>query len=439
MIAIVRAVALAGLATAATGATAPQILSLSLTQPAQTRQAEIAYSIDGAGFATFQFKTNGVDILHALSVRAVTGDINCFLPTDGTYTFTWDAGSDMPERVLTNLTVEMTLWSPATPPTWCAVGLTDSEAPLYWYGKESEVPYGITDSRWKESWLLLRKVPDSGGQRVVQGSPSVETGRSANEAIRWVRITRPFYLGIYQITQQQWQNVMGGTPPAYWSSPTWRDQRPVEQVSYNTIRGSVAQGVDWPGSGALVAQGSFMDKLRERVGRCLEFDLPTEAQWEYACRAGTLSAWNNGTTITAAGNDDNLNLLGRNSYNGGQFVDSNNNKRNPDAVLGGVVAVTTSNATAAVGSYLPNAWQLYDMHANVWEWCLDWYVADMTSYAGDDPIGPVSGSERVVRGGCLNNGCSSCRSARRDPKAATTATKDVGFRVGSTAIFHWEE
>jgi formylglycine-generating enzyme required for sulfatase activity len=101
--------------------------------------------------------------------------------------------------------------------------------------------------------------------------------------------------------------------------------------------------------------------------------------------------------------------------------------------LGNIVAVTTSNATAAVGSYLPNAWGLYDMHGNAWEWCLDWYAASGDSLCGDDPQGPPTDSVRVRRGGCWNGGASDCRSARRSSGSPLGRTLYVGFRVAAPA------
>jgi formylglycine-generating enzyme required for sulfatase activity len=97
--------------------------------------------------------------------------------------------------------------------------------------------------------------------------------------------------------------------------------------------------------------------------------------------------------------------------------------------------VTTSNATAAVGSYLPNAWGLYDMHGNVWEWCLDYYIAGDASLEGSDPVGPslAVGSARVLRGGCWGDGASYCRSARRRSFSPSARNNGLGFRVAAVA------
>ena len=152
-----------------------------------------------------------------------------------------------------------------------------------------------------------------------------------------------------------------------------------------------------------------MGKLRTKTG--LAFDLPTEAQWEYACRAGTTKALNNNTDLQSLEQDSNMDVLGRYWYNGGSSYSS-------DPVNGG---------TAEVGSYQANNWGLYDMHGNVWEWCLDWYG----SYNGDatDPNGPESGSGRVLRGGSWPGIARYCRSANRSISYPDDALNGLGFRL----------
>ena len=181
--------------------------------------------------------------------------------------------------------------------------------------------------------------------------------------------------------------------------------RPVESVSYNRIRGK-AKGSDWPSSKD-VDDDSVLGLLRSTL--FCNFDLPTEAQWEYSCRAGTTTAWNNGTDITNTDQDTELDKLGRYRYN-------------HDDGKGGY-----SDAHTTVGSYLPNAWGLYDMHGNVREWCLDWYG----SYEGDatDPKGPAEGTYRLLRGGfhwCI--GASVCRSAMRFHENPSNGHAE-GFRL----------
>jgi len=153
-----------------------------------------------------------------------------------------------------------------------------------------------------------------------------------------------------------------------------------------------------------------MGKLRAKTA-ARAFDLPTEAQWEYACRASTTMALNNDTNLQNEEQDPNMDILGRCLYNGGSNYTS-------DAVNGG---------SAASGTYLVNQWGLYDMHGNVWEWCLDWYG----SYGGvaTDSSGPGAGSSRVFRGGSWNYSASYCRSAFRYYDFPDYDWGNVGFRL----------
>ena len=209
-------------------------------------------------------------------------------------------------------------------------------------------------------------------------------------------LTRPYYMGVFQVTQRQYELVMGNNPSQYTG-----DMRPVERVSYNTIRGANL-GAQWPSSSGVDAN-SFMGKLQSRTG--IGFDLPTEAQWEYACRAGTTSDYNNGGNTA-----NNLNTLGRyysNRYDG----------------KGGFSQHTT------VGSYLPNAWNLYDMHGNVLEWCLDWF--DSLPSGEENPQGPLSGTKRLRRSGGWQNDASVSTSSHRDGYASPNVDNDsnTGFRL----------
>ena len=208
---------------------------------------------------------------------------------------------------------------------------------------------------------------------------------------RMITLTKPFYIGVFEVTQAPYALVMGSNPAGYEGGT-----RPVERVSYDMIRGSGA-GAGWPASSAVDAD-SFLGRLRARTG--LDFDLPTEAQWEYACRAGTTTEYCNGDT------EYDLEKVGRYDGNGG-----------------------ASSQHAVVGSYQPNAWGLYDMHGNVWEWCLDWYDYSLGTDSATDPVGAASGYYRVLRGGSWNDDAQDCRSAGRRSRYPSHEGGDVGFRL----------
>jgi formylglycine-generating enzyme required for sulfatase activity len=212
--------------------------------------------------------------------------------------------------------------------------------------------------------------------KFVMGSPSNEAGRVEDEGPqREVTISKPFYLGIHEITQGQYEVIMASNPACFKGAT-----RPVERVSWEDAT-------------------EFCERLSQKTGK--KVTLPTEAQWEYACRAGS-------TTRFCFG-DDEKQLAAYARY--GQSVE---------------------DGTAPVGMGKPNAWGLYDMHGNVWEWCSDRYAKSYANLSSVDPTGPNSGQTRVLRGGCwyLSFGPEYCRSAcRYDISPGGRGGNLFGFRV----------
>ena len=225
----------------------------------------------------------------------------------------------------------------------------------------------------------------------TMGSPKNELGRNIGETQHEVTLTEGYWLGKYEITQEQYETVMGNNPSSFRGG-----NLPVETVSWNDAM-------------------DFCAKLTEieKAAGCLpegyEYTLPTEAQWEYACRAGTTTALNNGKNLTDIMLCPNLDEVGWYWHN--------------------------SNITIhPVGQKKPNDWGLYDMHGNVWEWCLDWYE-DYKTIAVADPTGPEIGSNRVVRGGGCSQSAYRCRSADRNSYEPNTRWSYYGFRVVLTPIY----
>lgn len=272
--------------------------------------------------------------------------------------------------------------------------------------KLTDVPEGGWTDEYKTTKLVLRRIE---GGTFVMGSPTNELGHATDEAQHRVTLTKPYYIGVFEVTQRQWELAME-TCPSFFSNRTYYATRPVEEVSYNDIRGGLA-GAEWPAAKA-VDTSSFLGILREKTG--LAFDLPTEAQWEYACRAGTTTALNSGKNLTETNSCPNMDIVGRYYYNNSTGY----LERWCDTSLG----------TDKVGSYLPNAWGLYDMHGNVGEWCLDW---SGTYGTGDviDPVGGDSGSDRVLRGGSWWNSAEGCRSANRNRGDPSVIYGNNGFRL----------
>jgi formylglycine-generating enzyme required for sulfatase activity/pimeloyl-ACP methyl ester carboxylesterase len=265
------------------------------------------------------------------------------------------------------------------------------------------LPSPIPDE-YRTTKLVLRRIPAG---TFTMGSPPDEIGRSDNETRHQVTLTQDFYIGVFEVTQRQWERVMG-TWPSYFVNATGRDARPVEQVSYDDIRGS-SSGSGWPANNSVDAS-SFLGRLRDKSG--LVLDLPTEAQWEYACRAGTTTALNSGKNLTDVSECPNMDEVGRYVYNG--------------------------NGTETVGRYLPNSWGLYDMHGNVWEWCLDWW---MESYSADpvtDPEGSTTASGRLLRGGCWGFDAGYCRSSKRDDRGGPALRSALcGARLCAALSGRW--
>lgn len=222
--------------------------------------------------------------------------------------------------------------------------------------------------------------------RFLMGSPKSEKDRNAGETRHEVTLTRGFWLARTQVTQELWQNIMGNNPSYHSSSGL---QAPVEQVSWNEAL-------------------AFCGKLtaRERAKGALpegwEYSLPTEAQWEYACRAGSTK------TYCFGDKEEKLGDYAWYSFNSG-------------------------GKTHPVGQKKPNAWGLYDMHGNVWEWCLDWY-SDNPKGAVTDPTGAPSGSSRVYRGGGWGSDAWSCRSAYRNGGNPGSRNDGQGFRAAVVPI-----
>ena len=290
-----------------------------------------------------------------------------------TFRMTWNMAADMPANYnRAKFSMKMYAYAGAAP--YMVIDLSPgASAEKYDVTYLTEIPNGEWDDEYKTSKLVLKLVCPG---TFMMGTPVDEPGHSwvnANYEIQHkVTLTQPFYMGVFELTQKQYQLVMGSNPVTSYSSSYVGDYRPVCVVSYNMLRGSDL-GAKWP-SGKQVDATSFFGKLRTKTG--ITFDLPTEAQWEYTCRAGTGTALNSGKDLTNA----NLNEVARN-YN------------NRNDGKGGYSYYHT-----VVGKYLPNAWGFYDMHGNVAEWCRDWWQNSLSETA-IDPKGPESGSHRVMRGG----------------------------------------
>ncbi len=214
----------------------------------------------------------------------------------------------------------------------------------------------------------------------LMGSPEYETGRSSDEIMHEVILTKGFYMQKTSVTQGQWKAVMGNNPSSF---PGGGDDCPIESISWDECQG-------------------FIRRLN--AGKAGIYRLPTEAEWEYACRAGSSTPFCNGEISELyCAHDPLLSEVGWYCGNSGR-------KSRP------------------VAQKSPNAWGLYDMHGNVSEWCQDWY-GEYGSDSQTDPCGPKSGSAKVIRGGSWFGNAKNCRSASRFHWPPNSRSEFIGFRL----------
>ena len=382
-----------------------------------------------------------ISVVNCEVTPAVTNVAHVFrqgvLPvSDGTHRVTWDANAEGVNFKSQNVKVfaEIVHYAEKYMIIDVHEGPTATVYPVTYLHGAPEGGFNRDEDKdeYKGGKIVLRLIPPGS---FVMGSPTTEPGRvgksgatsydtSAREVQHAVAITKPFYIGVFQITLTQYKNVMGDVGTAQFNKGAYR---PRDNVSYDTIRGTAVPNdnhkYDWPYNQDVDMQDSFMGKLR---AKCKEwdsdtqtyakdvaglFDLPTDAQWEYACRAGTTTPYNNGVACANVDElDTQLQKLGAYQANS--------------------AAKTVDVGTAGA----PNVWGLYDMHGNVWEWCLDWYQEAVQNIENPshDPVGAVSGTGRVYRGGSCSNVARQNRSASRGSASSSTVNNTIGFRLSFT-------
>ena len=259
-------------------------------------------------------KVSAIDMVAKTTNTAtqLSGDLSL---TAGTHSIVWDMGAEGLPLPFKSSNIVFRVSCETTPATYCVIDLSaGANASSYLVTYLAEPPSGgFNVDAYKTTKLVLKRI--EAGTFIMGEDQTDESHR--------VTLTKPFFCGLFEVTQKQYLLITGANPSGFSG-----DTLPVEMVSYNAIRGS-SEGAKWPSSSA-VDSSSFMGKLRSRTN--LDFDLPTEAQWEYACRAGT-------TTTYSYGNSVNGNCM--------WYKDNSSSK------------------THAVGTKSANPWGLYDMHGNV--------------------------------------------------------------------------
>lgn len=365
-----------------------------------SRMMTINYSLSEKAVVTVDILKDGVSI-GAEKFTDVAGDVNGVVKA-GRGTISWRPEHLWPEQKFDApvITAQVKAWDLDAPPPYLVVWLGEEKGKVRYYESEAALPGGIGDTIYRTKRLVMSRIP---AKDVTwrMGSPSTEVGRQANETPHYVTLTEDYYMSVFPVTEGQGIAILGYRPGA---NVNGNDGYPAVFCSYNVLRGS-APAIDWPTTGSAVASDSFLGKLRAKTS--LAFDIPTEAQWEYAARAGSPTAYCNNLDCLTSDDavDANLSLIGwyrKNDYN-----------------------------RHVVGLKQPNAWGLYDVCGTIWEWTRDWVgTGAVVAYSDEpvtDPKGLESGTWRSRRGGSFDNVPWAARCAFRT--ANTPDTLNVSFRL----------
>jgi formylglycine-generating enzyme required for sulfatase activity len=276
--------------------------------------------------------------------------------------------------------------------------------------------------------------------KFMMGSPASEAGRKADEGPRHqVTITKGYWIGRTEVTIGQWKSVMGeslrehvvrmlndetiydfGEQKQKLREYMHFDPKDVDKIIANDNDELPMYFVSWHDAMAFCVRLTEHEKAKKRLPENYEYSLPAEAQWEYACRAGTMTSTYTGDLViedSKAATLDDICWYGGNSavgYEGRRLGNSQAGPRN-------------------VGAKKPNAWGLYDMPGNIWEWCSDWY-GTYPAENQNDPVGAVGGTGKTNRGGSLGSGPNSERSATRASNPAAEKSAYRGFRIALSEV-----
>jgi len=378
--------------------------SVSVTRMAQAgRTVQIDYTLAGeAAIVTVDFQTNGVSI-GAANFTNVGGDVNRLVAT-GPRTITWVPRKSWPNR-RAHIKAVVTAWTQANPPDYMVVDLTQSNAVSYYVSTNALPNGGLANDDYRLTKMVFRKVAARGREfRLGRGLNEQKSTATLGEQPVLASFSEDYYLGVYPVTQKQYMLVQGlSTSPCNFTADFYGNDEyqmgPMESIKCNAIRGGCWQGSDASAASASVApaKGSLVANIRTLSG-LTDLDLPTEAQWEYACRAGTTTKywWGDAAITTAQGN-------------------INQNVK----PAGGQTIGAFSYRTTRVDAYPPNPWGFYDFYGNVEELCLDWAEAKasrapVVDYGGPDNFGCKIEAHVTKGGGCQRTGSDYYRSAWRN-------------------------
>lgn len=325
----------------------------------------------------------------------------------GKHTMTWDAKKDLGIFSSANFSIKMHAGERL--PRYVVIDLSSGAESTEYSVRFSVVGPDLANDICRTTELWLRLVPPG---EFWMGSPTDELGRTDNEDLHHVTLTKPFYMGVFEVTQKQWELVMGKNC-AYFRDSENSDVRPIETIDHTLFRGHLNNS-NYSRTSTKVDPNSFCGRMRART-LIAQLDLPSEARWEYACRAGTMTALYNGRNLVSTVADEGLARIA------GYEANSHNNQGyNGASILVG---------TKRVGSFAPNALGLYDMLGNVNEQCLDFFKSSLGYNAVIDPNVNGYGGPLVFRGGGWRQEANRVRASWRGSYNYSDAYDDCGFRV----------
>jgi len=436
----------------------PEVENVKMVQAAN-RLVTITYELTQDAVVTLDIQTNantsaaaddpGWTSIGGEAVSVAVGDVWKKCSGKTTYTITWQADQAWPGKdgngfkiAANGARARVTAWPLDNTPDYMVVDISAGAKPntQRYYPAVEFLPGGLFGrDEYRTTQIVMRKIMAK-NVTWTMGSTSAEEKRSKvekREDTHEVTLDHNYYIGVFEVTQSQWALIqINNQFPSSFNNPQYRSMRPVEKLCYNEIRNNDGTSTtanmeyDWPNP---PNPSSFLGLLRSKTG--IDFDLPGEAQWEFAARAGNgATKWGNGTGISNEDTDENLDKYGRYQRNGGKIAPG---YTDPPSNCG------PENGTAIVGTYDKNDWGLYDMAGNVYEWCLDWFEDDILTFKGNVNIdlencqktlsGNV-GSTRVRRSGTWHTAAGPCRPAYRN-SCAPNMRNDYpgGFRLVCTA------
>lgn len=440
----------AAVGVADTAVDAPEVSGVTMTQGSNNRLVTITYTLDADAVVTLDVQTNAVAnattgwaSIGGEAVSNAKGDVWQKV-SSGSHTITWRPDLSWRDENGNGFKIAdgqaravVTAWALDNTLDYMVVDISEGAAAnsqKYYPGADylpGLVPGqkgAITKNpEYKTTKIVMRKIAAKDVEWTM-GSASSDYGHAANETEHTVKLENNYYIGVFEITKGQWSRVSNSNIQKGYYLTDW-EVRPMEQACYNDIRLRERSGSQMPTDRDPnePISTSFLGCLRSRTG--LDFDLQSEAQWEFAARAGNSAAhWGDGTPILGTADDANLQAQARYAYNSGDYATNG-------------TATDTTAGTAIVGSYAPNSWGLYDVHGNIWEWCRDGAHSDITSNTTGAPMAN-NGNKRILRGGSYAVGYDwdRCRATFRrgddanypdgsDGNGVNVPTKHYGLRV----------